>query len=82
VFLSFTNEHNHPPAVDLFDLSPHYNSDIDREKAKEITMAHRGTTTYTQSSDILEKYGLELDRRSFYNLKWPQLLDKEDDRTL
>jgi hypothetical protein len=47
VFSSFTNEHNHPPAVDPFDLSPHYNSDIDREKAKEITMAHRGTTTYT-----------------------------------
>ena len=62
-------EHNHPPAPDPFQLPPHRYRRPGYRQAVQIAETHRGTISFAASSNILEKLGLEIDRKAFYNLQ-------------
>jgi hypothetical protein len=62
-------EHNHPPAPDPFQLPPHRHRRPGHHQALQIAETHRGTIGFAASSNILEKLGLEIDRKAYYNLQ-------------
>jgi hypothetical protein len=61
-------EHNHPPSVDPFSLSPYRHRRPGYLEAKRVAETRRGVVSFRILSDILEKIGPEIDRREFYNL--------------
>lgn len=62
-------EHNHPPSPDPFQLLPHRRRRPGHREVLRLAATHRDTIGYADSSEILGKMGLELDRKSFYNLQ-------------
>ena len=61
-------EHNHPPAVDPFQLPPHRQRQPGRPEALRLATTHRGVVGFQTSRNILRNMGLDLDQKSFYNL--------------
>jgi hypothetical protein len=61
-------EHNHPYAIDPFSLAPHRSRRPGYLEARRITETHRGVVSFRASSGILQKMGLEIERKEFYNL--------------
>jgi hypothetical protein len=62
-------EHNHPPAIDPFKLPPHRHRRPGYTQAITLARTHRGVISFATSANILEKMGLEIDRKMFYNLQ-------------
>jgi hypothetical protein len=61
-------KHNHEPSPDPFALAPHRNRRPGYLQALRVTETHRGVLGFRTSSDILERIGLEIDRKEYYNL--------------
>jgi hypothetical protein len=78
--------HTHPPAPDPFQLAPHVSRRPGRLEAIRIATAHRGTIGYAASKEILQKQGLKLDTKTFYNLcrkeQTTNLTDQEQARLI
>ena len=62
-------EHNHDPPPDPFQYDVHRSRRPGHAAALDIAATHRGTITYGKSKEILQKQGLHVDRKTFYNLK-------------
>jgi hypothetical protein len=70
-------QHNHPPTPDPFTLEPHQNRRSRRAKAIKVAKTYQGVLSFAESKEILKKMGLEIDAKSYYNLR-----GKEQSRTL
>jgi hypothetical protein len=71
------DQHNHPPTPNPLTLEPHRTRTPGRVEAIEIAKTLRGVASYGESKEILERMGLEIDQKAFYNLRV-----KEDTRSL
>ena len=70
-------QHNHPPTLNPLTLEPYHTRTPGRIEAIEIAKTLRGVASYGESKEILERMGLEIDQKAFYNLR-----TKEDTRSL
>jgi hypothetical protein len=79
-------EHNHPCAIDPFSLAPHRSRRPGYLEARRVAETHRGVVGFRASSGILQKMGLEIERKEFYNLWRKQgetkLSDQEEARII
>lgn len=62
-------EHNHDPLADPFQYDVHRTRKPGYTTALKIAASHLGTISYGKSKEILQKDGLHIDRKTFYNLK-------------
>jgi hypothetical protein len=78
--------HNHPLAPDPFQLIPHRRRRPGYLQALELAATHRGIIGYADSADILERQGLEIDQKTYYNLQRKsqsgQISDQEEMRLI
>jgi hypothetical protein len=65
----YRNQHNHSPTPNPFTLEPHRNRRPRRTKAIEITKKHRRVLSFAELKEILKKIRLEIDTKSYYNLR-------------
>jgi hypothetical protein len=73
-------------SVDPFALPPYRDRRPGYLKAIRVAKTHRGVVNFKTSCNILERIGLEIERREFYNL-WRKreevkLLDQEEARLI
>lgn len=71
------DQHNHPPTLNPLTLEPHRTRTPGRVEAIKIAKTLRSVASYGESKEILERMGLEIDQKAFYNLR-----TKEDTRSL
>lgn len=62
-------EHNHDPLSDPFQYDVHRTRKPGYTTALTLAASHLGTISYGKSKEILQKDGLHIDRKTFYNLK-------------
>lgn len=62
-------EHNHDPLPDPFQYDVHRTRKPGYTTALTLAASHLGTISYGKSKEILQKDGLHIDRKTFYNLK-------------
>lgn len=62
-------EHNHDPLPDPFQYDVHRARRPGYITALTLAASHLGTISYGKSKEILQKDGLHIDRKTFYNLK-------------
>lgn len=62
-------EHNHDPLPDPFQYDVHRTRKPGYATALSLAASHLGTISYGKSKEILQKDGLHIDRKTFYNLK-------------
>lgn len=62
-------EHNHDPLPDPFQYDVHRARKPGYVTALTLAASHLGTISYGKSKEILQKDGLHIDRKTFYNLK-------------
>lgn len=62
-------EHNHDPLPDPFQYDVHRARRPGYLTALTLAASHLGTISYGKSKEILQKDGLQIDRKTFYNLK-------------
>jgi hypothetical protein len=60
--------HNHPPAVDPFQLEPHHHRRPGHAQAIEVGKLLRGSVGYSVALEVMSKEDLYLGRKEFYNL--------------
>jgi hypothetical protein len=60
--------HNHPPDPDPFQLDPHHKRIPKYLEAHRVASTLRGSVSFAKANEILEKQGLEIGRKEFYNL--------------
>ena len=71
------NQHNHNRTPDPFTLAPYTHRRPGLAAAKEMAKIHWGILLYLDSKEILQKIGLCISRKEYYNL-----VKKEAIRTL
>jgi hypothetical protein len=59
---------NHKPLADPFVLDGLKMYEPNRQKARQLASTHRGILSYGDSTDILQKQGLKIGRKEYYNL--------------
>lgn len=62
-------EHNHDPLPDPFQYDVHRTRKPGYTTALTLAASHLGIISYGKSKEILQKEGLHIDRKTFYNLK-------------
>jgi hypothetical protein len=61
-------EHNHAPNLDPFQYQQHQSKRPGYAQSLALAETHRRVISFKQSAEILQKEGLEIDWRKFYNL--------------
>jgi MULE transposase domain len=61
-------EHNHAPNPDPFQYQQHQSKRPGYAQSLALAETHRGVIGFKQSAEILQKEGLEINRKKFYNL--------------